>query len=862
MADFSKRIEKAEKYLQKGKTESALEEYLGILEDDPNQDGVRSSAADLCLQLNRAGDATKLLSVLFERQAGIGDVSKANITYKKLLKATTPTPEQSLRYGQLMEKTSKKDALDAYEAAVGSFTSAGRKQDALAALKRVVALDPKVENYRREGELATELFDIKAAAEAFFQAGELEAKAGDGNPGAWYARAFTTDPTLPHAALAHGKTLLAKGDAKGAVQAVEALATGAAASPELREAYCRGLLASGRPLDAEPYVWELLDKDPAQADEVGRMIAELIKAEQMEKALAAAHRLEENQTKHDRRREYVNLIKEVTDKQAPSVEFLEYLVEVYNANNREQDYCATLIKLFQLYYAAGNFIKAADSLDAAAEVDAYEPGHQKRLEMLRGKIDSSRFNAVANRFAGAVKVDEDKAGAPAGGMESETTVLDDLMLQAEIFLQYSMRSKAVERLERIQKLFPREEDKNEKLRSLYMNAGLLPKYPSGVGAVAPAVPAAPASGAPPPGLAPAVPGSYAAAPSANDAAVDNIARVTEITRNIYRQGNVKSVLFTAVNEVGRHWSASRCVAGLCTPGKPPSAALEYCAPGVKQSDVMAIVKLIGTLQALAVARGPVLIPNAPGNPDLAGVQQFIEALTIQSILAVPLMDGDEHAGVLILEQCYTPRDWRQTDVFVLKTIADQMVLAVNNSRLRSLVKTLAVTDEKSGLLRRASYLDVLLSEVKRSIQQTSTACVMLLQFAKAGPLVKEVGEPAVESMMTQIGQVITSHIRQNDVAVRYDLTTIALVLSDTNEKNAFFVVDKLRKALAGVRLAGSDKPLPITTGIAELVIRSNFDPIDVVTEVINRVERALDAARAEGGDKANALAAKLEPVPA
>ncbi|HXE90869.1 MAG TPA: GAF domain-containing protein [Terriglobales bacterium] len=861
MADFSKRIEKAEKYLQKGKTESALEEYLGILEDDPNQDAVRSTAADLCLQLNRTGDAAKLLGVLFERQAGIGDVSKANITYKKLLKATTPSPEQSLRYGQLVEKSSKKDALDAYEAAVAGFSSSGRKPEALAALKRIVALDPKVENYRREGELATELFDVKAAAEAFFQAGELEAKAGGGNPGAWYARAYTTDPTLPHAALAHGKTLLAKGDAAGAVKAVEALATGAAATPELREAYCRALLASGRPLDAEPYVWELLEKDPAQADEVGRMIAELIKAEQMEKALQAAHRLEENQYKHNRRREYVTLIKEVTDKHPPGVEFLEYLVEVYNANNREQDYCATLIKLFQLYYAAGNFIKAADSLDAAAEVDAYEPGHQKRLEMLRGKIDSARFNAVANRFTGAVKVEEDKAGAPAGAVESETTILDDLMLQAEIFLQYSMRSKAVERLERIQKLFPREEDKNEKLRQLYMNAGLLPKYPSGVGAVAAGVPAAASATTPTPAAGTAA-GPYAAVPSVDEAAVDNIARVTEITRNIYRQGNVKSVLFTAVNEVGRHWNASRCVAGLCTPGKPPSAALEYCAPGVKQSDVMAIVKLIGTLQALTVARGPVLIPHAPGNPDLAGVQQFIDALAIQSILAVPLMDGDEHAGVLFLEQCYTPREWRQTDVFVLKTIADQVVLAVNNSRLRSLVKTLAVTDEKSGLLRRASYIDVLLSEVKRAIQQNSTASVMLLQFAKAGALVKEVGEPAVESMMTQIGQVVTSHIRQNDVAVRYDLTTIALLLADTNERNAFFVVDKLRKALTGVRLAGTDKPLPITVGIAEIVARSNFDPIDVVTEVINRVEQALDAARAEGGDKARALAPKLEPVPA
>ena len=94
--------------------------------------------------------------------------------------------------------------------------------------------------------------------------------------------------------------------------------------------------------------------------------------------------------------------------------------------------------------------------------------------------------------------------------------------------------------------------------------------------------------------------------------MDNIAKVTEITRNIYRQANVKGVLFATVNDVGRHWNASRCVAGLCSPGKPPSAALEYCAPGVKQSDVMAIVKLIGVLQAMAVTRGPVILPQAEG----------------------------------------------------------------------------------------------------------------------------------------------------------------------------------------------------------------------------------------------------------
>jgi diguanylate cyclase (GGDEF)-like protein len=275
---------------------------------------------------------------------------------------------------------------------------------------------------------------------------------------------------------------------------------------------------------------------------------------------------------------------------------------------------------------------------------------------------------------------------------------------------------------------------------------------------------------------------------------------------------------------------------------------------------MAIVKLIGVLQGLAVPNGLVTIANAPNSPELAPIKQVIATLGIQSVLAVPLVDGEEHVGVLILEQCTPGHVWRQTDVVVLKTIADQMVLAVNNARLRSLMKTLAVTDEKSGLLKRSSYLDVLLSDVRRALQQSSTITVMLLNFGKASALVKEIGEAAVESMMQQIGQTVCSHIRQNDVAVRYEMTTIALVLSDTNDKNAFFVVDKLRKVFAGTKVPGSDRALSMTVGIAEAVMQQRFDPVDIVTEAINRVESALEAAKAEGGNKAQSLAPVLESV--
>ena len=121
-------------------------------------------------------------------------------------------------------------------------------------------------------------------------------------------------------------------------------------------------------------------------------------------------------------------------------------------------------------------------------------------------------------------------------------------------------------------------------------------------------------------------------------------------------------------------------------------------------------------------------------------------------------------------------------------------------------------------------------------------------------LVKEIGEQGVENMMQQIGQNICAQVRQNDVAVRYELTTIALILPDTTDKNSFFVVEKMRKALSEVKIPNSDKAIPITVGIAEAVMQSQYDPIDIVTEVINRAENALEAARNEGGNTAKSLA--------
>src|SRR5256885_9281383 len=58
-------------------------------------------------------------------------------------------------------------------------------------------------------------------------------------------------------------------------------------------------------------------------------------------------------------------------------------------------------------------------------------------------------------------------------------------------------------------------------------------------------------------------------------------------------------------------------------------------------------------------------------------------------------------------------------------------------RSRRLVKSLSVTDEQSGLMKRASYLDLLMAETMRAIQQNTPLTVVLMQFGKSSVLVRD-----------------------------------------------------------------------------------------------------------------------------
>lgn len=848
--EVSRRMEKAEKLLQKGKTADALAEYLQILEEDPQNDNVRQIAADLCLSVNKGTLAAQLLGELFERQVAACDATRASLTYKKLARYANPTWDQKVQFGQLLEHSNKKLAVGTYENALEDLRRQGRKEEALLVLRKIVSLEPLRANHLRLAELSAELGEHGMAAESFLQLAELTETSAE-NAIQYLERAYTENPSDPKIAIAYGKNLLSRGDAGAALFIFEPLA-GAEGSPvELQDLHAQALLATGRCVEAEPLVWQMFERNPARIHQVVNLIGKMIDCELDGAAVALARKLEAFQRRRGERRSFISTMQELLASRRSSAEMLEFLAELFNASNREADYAQALLKLFDVYCGKHDYQKAGECLDRAAEVDPYEPGHQKRLEALRGKIDDQRFNVIAARFT-TVKKEEPQQQVKSAEPTLGAAALQDLMLQAEILVQYGMRSKAMERLQRIQELFPHEEERNADLQRLYLASGIETKYAKPPSAPAPAS----GSSAAPGGssqtvsahaVSPESPSSQLG-PAAEASDVSSLAKVAEITRKLYHQGNAEGVLKTAASEIGDTWRASRCIAALRKPGLPPSSVQEFHADGLLPVSSAALVMVVETLQDLAVARGTVTISDAGHAPELMGVRAAFEELQIESLLALPLVENNDQIGVLILMQ-KSSRAWQPSEALVIRTLSDQVAIALHNAGLRRLVKNLSVTDEKSGLLKRASYLDLLQAETRRGLQQGTAVTVVLMQFGRRSALVKEYGEAAVTQMMDQIGQLFSANIRANDLAFLYEATTVALVLGDTGEKEALLAVEKLRRLLKEVRLPGEEQAVEFCAALAQAVMRQHYDPVDIVTEVVNRADHALELAIAQGPGK-------------
>jgi len=227
---------------------------------------------------------------------------------------------------------------------------------------------------------------------------------------------------------------------------------------------------------AEAIYWKLLKSSPGTYDPLLEIALEHIRQNNIPPALRLLNGLKKELTALRRQSDLVAFADKLGRISHTNISFLEFLCGLLEELHYDCPLSNALNSLFDLYFAAGQFPKATDVLHRLVDLDSYDPQCLAKLERLEGKADPGAWNDLAVLMGKSPASAEEKAPGKAEG-EERGNVLEDLILQAEICMDYKQEAKARDRLKRIAKLFPREEEKNQRLRKLFGQARFSPKYP-------------------------------------------------------------------------------------------------------------------------------------------------------------------------------------------------------------------------------------------------------------------------------------------------------------------------------------------------------------------------------------------------
>jgi diguanylate cyclase (GGDEF)-like protein len=857
-SELNKHLDKARRSLEKNKLREAVTEYQAVLEEAPANQEALQALADIYTRLNEPALAAQYYGAQFDRHIEAGDAAKASAIFTRFLRSFPQPPDRLMRYGVLLQRQNRSsEAIEQFNTASELFLQHQRDIDALACYESIALLDP--ENVGRHvvlGELAERLKHADLAARSFLRAGQLAQAAGGLDEAlGYFGRAHILLPNDRTGALLFADAKLRKGDAEGAVALLEPF------SPDEKDTAFLGLFGEAllrtKRLDRAREVFEAYYRQkPDNFAKLFEVAAGYLRAGEDPKAVSLLGQTKELMYGARREADLVAQIERLASEYPSSLALAETVAHLYEELNRETKYFDALVRLFDLYLIAQRVPDACEILDRLVDIDPYDYRNQERIAHLEGKADPVFLQNILARAAKAATVSSHSGSgfsgagsdvAAAAALVSEEVraqqALEDLIVQVEIFLQYSLQTKAIERLERIGELFPGEEEKNERLRTLYERANWWPKG-------APRKPAQPASSAAPvPVPVPAAPAPPpvppAAAPSATFSAAEthrDLSTIAEINRLMHRQSTPREVLSSTAAEVGKYLRVARCMIALGAAGDASQLTAEYSAPGVPPSGSVhlpAIVSLVSKASA----------------DDLGGIQLLASAapvlgeLGVESALAVVLHDKEAQgqSGILLVAD-KAGRKWKSNESFFLQAVGDQLVLSVNHTRLRSLVRSLAVADEKTGLLSRSAYMDCLLVESNRARTQGTPLSLIILHVDHGGDLLRQHGDAAVDHYIEQLARALSSTVRQTDIAVKYTAWSLAFILPDTSIDNARILAEKLRQVAATVRPSWGAQSLSASAIVAEASSRPGDDTEDRVTEWINRAEAGLDEAHRNGGN--------------
>ncbi|MDQ3805387.1 MAG: sensor domain-containing diguanylate cyclase, partial [Acidobacteriota bacterium] len=272
--------------------------------------------------------------------------------------------------------------------------------------------------------------------------------------------------------------------------------------------------------------------------------------------------------------------------------------------------------------------------------------------------------------------------------------------------------------------------------------------------------------------------------------------VNRIAKAVRSSLELPSVLQTTVDEVGRALGAARSALSVDGEHGQPPLTTCYFRDGDDGGEGDAHEELISDLHAVgARLRGRMKTFVQDGSEGVADP-------SIRPSAAVPVIFHERVVGVLMVTSDDPRRAWEENEIMLMRTVSDQVAVAVNHARLFQQTQQMALTDALTGCFNRRFFEIQLERDLHLATRMRQPVSLIMLDIDHFKGVNDTHGHEAGDAALRQIASALREEVRGVDTAARYGGEEFAIILPQANLEGALVVAERLRARIEREEMPG------------------------------------------------------------
>jgi tetratricopeptide (TPR) repeat protein len=437
----AKALRQAEKHVQQGKINAAIEAYSKIAEFDPADLTLVNTLGDLLVRAGRIEIAVVNFTMIAENYRENGFTLKAIAMFKKISKLNPQNVDISLKLASLYSQQGLLvEARQQYLLVADSHARTGKSEKALEVYQKIADLDPENTAVRLKlGETYLRENMREPAHDAFVAAGSELIKRGKHSEGLKAClQALEISPDSKDALTVVSEAYIHLGQPERAIELLQTAFEKNPSDVDLITILGRTYLAAGMMNEAEGTFTTLVQLDKSRYEyvlEVGRKFAELGQLDRAAEQLDACVDVLISRREEDRA---IDFLQDLLAKDVDHLPSLTRLADIYARIREDHNLISSLETLADVAIRTQQADTAIETLKRLIGLEPENPSHRARLQQLgvrvTGEMTSMPAAAARSRTGADGSIERDIADAARlgsmGDTDSATLILEGVVERA------------------------------------------------------------------------------------------------------------------------------------------------------------------------------------------------------------------------------------------------------------------------------------------------------------------------------------------------------------------------------------------------------------------------------------------------